>query len=248
FYFLRPPRKLAPSADERRAGGFGRQYARVVGWAIDHRWVVLALAMLLVGGGMVFSSRIKTAFFPKDLSYLSYIDVWLPEDAPISETNAVVRQADELVRATLEPMGPILKSITTFSGGGGPRFWMSVSPEQQQQNYAQMIIEVNDKHDTARIVPVLQAALSSTIPGARFDVRQLETGQVIGVPVAFRISGPDIAELRAIAEEMKAIMRRVPFLQSVRDDWGADSFAVTVDVDTDKAYLAGVTNLDVAQS
>jgi multidrug efflux pump subunit AcrB len=248
YYFLRPPKQLAPSADQRRARGFGRQYARVVGWAIDHRWAVLAVAMLLVGGGVAFAGRIKTAFFPKDLSYLSYIDVWLPEDAPISETNAIVRQADEVVRATLEPYGRILKSITTFSGGGGPRFWMSVSPEQQQQNYAQMILEVNDKHDTERIVPLLQAALSSTIPGARFDVRQLETGQVIGVPVAFRVAGPDIGELRAIAEQMKAVMRRVPFLERVRDDWGADSFAVSVAVDTDKATLAGVTNLDVAQS
>src|SRR5262249_15114472 len=143
------------------------------------------------------------------------------------------------------PMGPVLKSITTFSGGGGPRFWMSVSPEMQQQNYAQMIIEVNDKHDTQRIVPILQAALSAQIPGARFDVRQLETGQVIGVPVAIRVSGPDVTELRAVAEELKAILRRVPFLERVRDDWGADSFAVGVEVDTDKAYLAGVTNLDV---
>src|SRR5262249_10221253 len=142
----------------------------------------------------------------------------------------------------------ILKSITTFSGGGGPRFWMSVTPEQQQQNYAQMILEVVDKHDTAEVVPVLQAALAAQIPGARFDVRQLETGVAIGAPVALRVSGGDIAELRRIAEEMKTILRRVPFLERVRDDWGADSFAVGLDVDVDRAYLAGVTNLDVAQS
>src|SRR5262249_6541103 len=41
---------------------------------------------------------------------------------------------------------------------------------------------------------------------------------------------------------------KVPFLQRVRDDWGADAFAVSLHVDTDRAYLAGVTNLDVAQS
>lgn len=258
YYLLRAPKKLAPTDAERRSKGYGKQYSRVVGWAIDHRWLVLAGAVVFVVGGIVFAGRLKTAYFPKDLSYLSYVDVWLPEDAPISETNAVVRQADDVIRATLEdyenkhPHGDghngVLRSITTFSGGGGPRFWMSVSPEQQQQNYAQMILEVNDKHLTAAIVPVLQDALSAQIPGARFDVRQLETGAVIGIPVALRISGADIAELRSISEELKAILRRVPFLDRVRDDWGADSFAVGLQVDPDRAYLAGVTNLDVAQS
>jgi multidrug efflux pump subunit AcrB len=245
YYLLRAPRRPALSDDERRARGFGKVYARLVGWSIDHRWAVLAAAVLLVVAGAAFAGRIKTAFFPKDLAYLSYIDVWLPEDAPISATNAVVRRADEIVRRAA---GDELKSITTFSGGGGPRFWSSVSPEQQQQNYAQMILEVHDKHDTAGLVPRLQEALSAEIPGARFDVRQLEMGAVIGVPVSFRISGPDVAELRRIAEDVKAILRKVPTLERVRDDWGADSFAVDLQVDPDRAHLAGVSVLDVAQS
>jgi len=29
---------------------------------------------------------LKAAFFPSDLSYLSYVDVWLPDDAPLFES------------------------------------------------------------------------------------------------------------------------------------------------------------------
>ena len=111
-----------------------------------------------------------------------------------------------------------------------------------------MIIEVRDKHDTDEIVPVLQEALSAAIPGARIDVRQLENGAVVGVPVSFRISGADIGTLRTIADQVQAALRRVPFVERVRDDWGADSFAVGLEVDADRANMAGVTNLDVAQS
>ena len=50
----------------------------------------------------------------------------------------------------------MLKSLTTFVGGGGPRFWFSVAPEQSQLNYAQVLIEVNDKHDTDHLVDALQ--------------------------------------------------------------------------------------------
>ncbi len=255
FYFLRPPSKLAPSDEVRRSTGFGKVYSGIAGWAIDNRRKALLGAIALLAAGITFSGRIKTAFFPKDLSYLSYVDVWLPEDAPISETNAVVRQVDELIRHTLEQHERtldeprrVLRSITTFAGGGGPRFWYSVTPEQQQQNYAQMILEVHDKHDTDVIVPILQDALSAAIPGARIDVRQLENGAVVGVPVSFRISGPEIAELRRASEEVRAILRRHPDVERARDDWGADSFAVRLEVNPDRASLAGVTNLDVAQS
>jgi hypothetical protein len=35
--------------------------------------------------------------------------------------------------------------VTAFVGGGGPRFWFSVSPELQQLYYAQLIVKVKDK-------------------------------------------------------------------------------------------------------
>ena len=205
------------------------------------------------------ATPLKTQFFPKDLSYLSYVDVWLPEDAPLTATNATAEAAERIVRRVAADYGrehpdadgrprDVLESLTTFVGGGGPRFWFSVSPELRQPNYAQLVIKVRDKHDTAHLIAPLQQALSAGVPGARVDVRQLETGKPVGIPVAVRISGDDIAALRRLAEGAKAIFRTVPTADRVRDDWGAESFTVKLQIDPDRANFAGVSNLDVALS
>src|SRR5262249_32568248 len=127
-------------------------------------------------------------------------------------------------------------------------FWFSVAPEQQQLNYAQLLIEVKDKEDTRHLVPLLQDALSRKIAGARVDVRQLETGKPVGVPVAVRISGENIELLRGFSERAKALFRATPGTDRVRDDWGSDTFSVALEVDPDRANMAGFTNLDVARS
>src|SRR5262249_8609814 len=115
-------------------------------------------------------------------------------------------------------------------------------------NCAQVIIQGKDKHDTEPLVAPLQHALSAEIPGARIDVRQLESAKPIGAPVAVRISGDSIPALRQFAEEAKAIFRSIPEADRVRDDWGADSFVVKLEVDSERANIAGVSNLDVAAS
>ncbi len=56
------------------------------------------------------------------------------------KANELIREVcDEYGKAHGEAGKPreILASITEFDGGGGPRFWFSVSPEQQQLNYAE---------------------------------------------------------------------------------------------------------------
>ena len=73
-----------------------------------------------------------------------------PPTAPPREAEAVIR----------EVAGEKLESITAFVGGGGPRFWATVTPEQQQANYAQILVQVKDKHDTAHLIGPLQEALS----------------------------------------------------------------------------------------
>lgn len=255
YYMIKPKRER--SMEERRKKGFAAWYYKVGTAAINHRWKVLVGSLAFLALGAFFMSQLKTQFFPKDLSYLSYVDVWLPEDAPLEATNKAAMHAEEVIRDVIREYGEhhpgkngkpreLLKSLTTFVGGGGPRFWFSVSPEQQQLNYAQIIVEVNDKHETNHLIGELQAALSARIPEARIDARQLESGKAVGLPVSIRLSGTDPATLRAEAEEVMDIFRAIPQAARPRDDWGDESFAVKLQTDPDRANLTGVTNLDVA--
>jgi multidrug efflux pump subunit AcrB len=241
YYLLRP--KAEPPIEERRKSGFASRYYRVGLWAIEHRWRVVAGACVFLALGAVVGKRLKQQFFPKDLSYLFYVDVWLPEDAPLLATGRAAAQSEAILR---EVIGADLHSVTSFVGGGGPRFWATVTPEQQQANYAQLLVQVKDKHHTSHLVGPLQDALDARVAGARIDVRELEAGGGVGIPISIRVSGEDPATLRRLSDELQALLRNQEGARRVRDDWGAESFGVRLAIDADKANLAGVTNLDVA--
>jgi multidrug efflux pump subunit AcrB len=255
YYLLKPGARQASAGAAPTA--FAARYATAVRWAFRHRWFALAASALAIGVGFAAASGIKSDFFPRDRSYLSYVDVWLPTDAPLSATNQAAVEAEHAVQRVAEQYGiehpgadgkpqHVLKAVTSFVGGGAPRFWFSVAPEVQQLNYAQVLIEVYDKHVTNELLPRLQRELSATIPGARIDARDLEMGKPVGIPDAVRISGADIPTLRRLAEQAKAIFRAVPAARAVRDDWGEESFTVKLKVDQARANDAGVSNLDVA--
>jgi multidrug efflux pump subunit AcrB len=257
YYLLRPTTEL--SLEERKRKGFIRLYYKWGGLALDHRWAVFAGSLAFLAVGLVFLSHLKTQFFPKDLAYLSYVNVWLPADAPLSATTATVRQTESLILQAAQDYAKIhagktghppemLKSLTSFIGGGAPRFWYTLAPEQQQLNYAQIIMETSDKHDTTPFIEYLQPLLSAGIAGARVEALQLESAKPVGTPVAVRVSGEDISVLRQSADALKTIFRSTPLLSRIRDDWGEEAFTVRFDIDPDRANLAGVSNLDVAAS
>jgi multidrug efflux pump subunit AcrB len=256
YYLLQP--RPEPTAEERRRTGFAAWYYQVGRFAIAHRWAFLAASCVLLVLGGVMATQLKRQFFPQDHQYLSYIDVWMPEDAPLSATRVTVDQVERIVRRVADEVaasqagggepGPLLTSLTTFVGGGAPRFWFSAAPEPSQLNYAQVLIEVRDKHDTAVLAGPLQRALTAEVPDALLDVRRLETGPAIGIPVAIRITGEDIPTLRRLAGDVRAIFDAAPVATRVRDNWGAESFSVQLRTDADRANLSGVTNMDVAAS
>jgi multidrug efflux pump subunit AcrB len=267
YYFLRTPKK-EKSLEEKRRSGFTGFYAKVAKAAIDHRWIVLAGAMVFLIAGGVLLTRLKTAFFPDDVQYWSYVDVWLPNGSSVTASDDTAKQVEAVVRHTAEQYArehpskkyrpeELLRYVTSFVGGGGPRFWFSVTPELQQTNYAQVLIEVVDKNVTPSLAPVLQAALSRSVPGARCDVRQLQTNPV-DYPVEIRVStrsdvspqqeATDILGLREVASRVEDILRANPHASNVHTDWQDVQPMVALDVNADRANLAGLTNYDIAQS
>jgi multidrug efflux pump subunit AcrB len=252
YYILRPAKDR--SADRLRDSQFGKAYERAVTFAIDHRWKVLAASSFVLAAGAFFVTHLHRQFFPRDNFYLAYVDVRLPEDAPLAQTWRVAREAEQVIREVTNEYDRAhgaeasLASITSFMGAGGPRFWFSVRPESPAQNYAQLLLQFSQSEDTNRLVGLLQDALGSRIAGATIDVRTVETGPPTIIPVSMRILGEDARVLRQEAEKLRAILNTSPFAINVRDDWGNDAIRTRLEIDQDRAGLAGVSSRDIAIS
>jgi multidrug efflux pump subunit AcrB len=245
--FILRPRK-EPSIEERRTRGFAAHYYRVGQFAIRHRWAVLAVAVLILVGGGSIGKSLKKQFMPKDLSQLAFIDVFLPEDASFSATGESVQQVEKIVQEVSAAKKMPVEALSSFVGGGAPRFWYSLSPEAPHTNYAQIVLLFRDKHQTQHLLPYIQSRASKEVANARIDVRQLENGDSVGLPVAIRISGADSDTLRGTSERIQKVLRDIPLVTRVRDNWGEDRFNVKLNVNADRANLAGVSNLDIADA
>ena len=267
YYIQRPPKKKELTVEEKRQRGFYGFYNRLVGRAIQHRWLVLAGSFVFLLFGGLVASHLKQQFFPEDVQYWFYLDIWLPNDVTLTATNDAAMKAEQVVRQVVEGWTKavpneesgkhLLTSITSFIGGGGPRFWFSISPEAPQTNYAQVIVQVSDKEATPKLIEPLQATLNKQVPGAWITVRQLQTNPV-ETPVEILIAGQadtdprteiqDIQTLRTLASQVMNVFRQSPGVAVLRDDWAPDSPQVKIEIDPDRANLVGITNADVANS
>ncbi len=264
-YYLLQPKKNELTLEEKRSKGFTGFYYRVAKMAIENRKKAFAISLVFFVIGGLVASTLKSSFFPLDVQYLSYVDVWMPNEATLSSTNDTVLKTEQVIRGVAEKYAKDnktdnpLESIATFIGGGAPRFWSTVTPQQQQANYAQLVLRLKERRDTPILAPLFQEAISEKIPGAHIEVRQIQLNAV-DYPIQIHLTGrtninsdleteaQDIATLRELGEELKSILREIPETEIVRDDWFEDSFTVKLEVDSDRANLAGVTNKDVATS
>ena len=268
-YYLLRPGKPEPPIEERRTKGFTGFYATMAKFAIEHRWkVAIGSLAFLVLGAFLFS-QLKTSFFPDDVQYWSYIDVWLPNDANFDATNQAAQQVEQIIREQADVYGKnhpqkdgspaqILKYVTTWVGGGGPRFWFSVSPQAKQLNYAQVLVQLTDKELTPGFVDQVQPVLSRQIPGVRCDYRQLQTNP-INYPVEIRVvSQADVGTTAERAGHRRDAPHRLPGRRHCAlAPRGSPCRATSgrkrasrsqLNINPDRANLAGITNLDVANS
>jgi len=256
YYLLRTGGES--NLEPEQSGRFRQFYRRLVAWCIQYRKPVTASSLLFLAVGGLLFLHIKQSFFPSDSQYLSYVDVWLPEDASLAATNEVTAKAERVIEQVAakygeeqgEPGQPrqVLVSLSTFVGSSAPRFWFTVFPQEPQPNYATIIVHMAHKEDTRNLQYRLQDALSSQIPGARIDVHELGTGRPIDIPTAVRITGDDPEKLKQIASQVEQIYNSDPYATRVRDDWGAYGVHLEVKANKDKAALYGVTEQDIADA
>jgi len=79
------------------------------------------------------------------------------------------------------------------------------------------------------------------IPGAQITVAELEEGPPTGAPINIEIVGDHFEILGRIAQLVRRVLEKIPFVQDIRDDYVAGSPTVRVRVDRQRAALLGLS-------
>src|SRR5439155_20777909 len=68
----------------------------------------------------------------------------------------------------------------------------------------------------------------------------------VGFPVQFRVVGPDPERVRAIAHQVRDVVRQNPHVRDAQLEWDEPSKMVRLKVDQDRARALGLTPQDVS--
>ncbi len=249
----------------------GERYMSFCRSCLSVKWLVVVVSALLLVGA--FNLPVGSEFFPSDLREQFAVDIWLPEGSSIAQTDAACRKVERLLQR-LSPLlddegrpvfdgegRPIerLRTMRSSVGQGGARWFLSMNPEPPKSWYAQICVRTSDPLYTDAFVEDLKRAARVGLPergieplaGARVVPRPLILGPPVDAPIGLRLYGPGFADMetmRRYGEELKDLVRGQPGTWDVHDTWGSFGYQLEVDIDEDKAKLAGVTNYAVAKT
>ncbi len=219
-----------------------RRLRGVIDRAVQHRAWVLGITVLVFGIAGAGMMTVQQQFFPTASRPELLVDLRLREGASFAATSTQVK----LLEARLAK-DPDIEFFTAYTGGGTPRFYLSIQPELPNPGFAQFVIKTAGVEQRERVRARLMDlfAKDEAFPDVNARVTRLEFGPPVGFPVQFRVIGPDKAQVREIAYRVRDTVRKSPLVRDTQLDWNEQVRSVQVHVDQDKARLLGLSSADI---
>ena len=221
---------------------FYARFRALIRWCVDHRGRVLGAAVGLFALALVGFGFIPQQFFPSSDRPELLVDLRLPEGASYAATLDETKRLEAYLKTQQG-----IENYVSYVGAGSPRFYLPLDQQLQQRNFAQFVVTTTGVTAREKLRGALMAELDRDFPGVQGRVTRLENGPPVGFPVQFRVSGDDIAKVRAIAAQVADVVRADPRTIGTQFDWdGPASKTVHLEVDQEKARLLGIGSDDLA--
>ena len=218
------------------------QLRRLIAWAVNNKFLVAGTVLVLFILSILGMGLVRQQFFPNSDRTEVLAEVQMPEGTSIETTSAVAAR----VEAWLKDQ-PEAKIVTSYIGGGAPRFFLAYNPELPDPSFAKIVVSTPDDAARDRLEMHLRQRIAAGLaPEARVRVTQFVFGPYTHFPVMFRVMGPDAEKLRGIADEVDVVMRANPHTRQVNHDWGERAPTMHFVLDQQRLQLIGLTPSDAA--
>ena len=253
--------------NDRKKSKLAELYPNIARICIKARFIVIAVSFGVLF--IVMMLPVGSEFFPQDRRDQFAVEVWLPEGANIQQTDDVTKRVEDIIRK-ISPYtdkegnpGQRLLCMGSVIGKGCDRWYLGRNPESSRPNYAEIVVKTTSGLVTSNYVKEIHRISMEghkdlgiePITGARIIPRELVMGPSVDAPIGIRIFGPrlgvgfaDLTVMSEQADRLEKLFRKQSGTWDIYDTWGSSAYQLHVDVDENKANLAGVTNLGLAQT
>ena len=221
-----------------------RIYSPLLRRALARPKATLGLSMALVLASFALVPMIGMSLFPKADTRQFLIQINLPDGASLAQTDQALTAVDRVLADTEQ-----VEYRFANLGRGNPRIYYNIFQHEYAANYAEVFVQLKryDPKTTPALLDDLRTQFDE-IPGAEVIVKQFENGPPIEAPIAIRVIGPDLVELRALATEVEALIRNTPGTRDVVNPQRRSRIDLDLNVDRTKAGLLGIPPLELDQT
>ena len=223
-----------------------RAYRGALVRILDHRiaFVFLMLA-LLFAAGQVFQLVKQRSLAPSSRSQFTvYVD--LPAQAHIDQTIATTRKLAAYLGDAEQ--NPEVTDVLAYVGGGGPRFFLALSPNDPQPNKAFLVVNTRTSEQVPTVMRRTEDFIQSDLPEATGRADLLFLGPAALGTVELRVRGANIDSLRRLVADITDVFIGVEGIVAVRNDWENAVLKLRVEVDQARARRAAVSSQDIAKT
>lgn len=208
------------------------------------RPALVVVVTLAATGLSVFGLKfVEQQFFPPSDRTELVIDVALPPNTSILSTDAVLAQLDAELATR-----PEVRFWSTHIGESAPRFILSYDVLAPARHIGQIVVQTQDLAARDSLRAHLQGFAETQMPGTDVLIKLLEIGPPVGKPVQYRVSGPDVDQLRMLSQQVAGLLNGDPRLGNISLDWGMPARMVELQIDPARLRRLGLTQEDISSA
>jgi len=237
---------LLPAKMAHKSAGPGRvrrMFHGVLSAAMRFRWITIAVTLGVFGVSVWAMQFVENQFFPSSDRPELIVDFTLPQNVSIAQTRAEMDRFETALAGDDDVL-----FWTSYVGRGAPRFILSYDVGSPGQNTGQIVIQTPGVDARDRLKARLNTLAANEFPGVDIFVKLLEIGPPVGRPVQYRVTGPDLEELRDHARDMAAVVASDGRTANIVLDWNEPARVVRIELVQDRVRLLGLTSRDIASA
>ena len=218
-----------------------RGYGALLKFSINHRFIVILIALIMLGSSVMSFKYVKQSFFPDSSRPQIIVDYFLPQGSAIETTSEYM---SELNKDILKVKG--VDHVSTFIGSGALRFLLTYDPEKPNAAFAQMLIDVEDYTQSDRIIKTVETLAKNKYPDMNIYGKKFILGPGDGGKVQAKIFGKDLNKIREYEKQVYKIIDESPYSKGTRSDWRNRVKVLKPIISYEKANLNGITKDAIA--